>query len=183
MERMELTDPKQIKAVLHPMRQRIMRALDAGPGTPSEVARRIGLPANKVHYHVRVLEEAGLVRLVETRSVGSITEKYYELTARDFEVKMQRSSVTPNQTIAVLQDELERLMADLQEAMKAGTAEEQCLHLSIHRMEVNSQTADSVRSTIDRLVERVEAAVTRRNGQEYRLVLAWVPMQTEGKEC
>lgn len=182
MERMQLTEPRQIKAVLHPLRQRIMRALDAGPSTPSEVARRIGLTANKVHYHVKVLEEAGLVRLAETRSVGSVTEKYYELTARDFEVRMQRSTVTTNQTVAVLQEELEHLMSDLQEAMKAGSAEEQSLHVSIHRMEVDHRTTESVRTSVNQLLERVEAAAARRRGQEYRLVLAWVPMRTEGNE-
>jgi DNA-binding IclR family transcriptional regulator len=63
--RMALTDPAQIKAALHPLRQRLIKALDGGPATPSELARRVGIAASKAHYYIGVMEKAGMVRLVE----------------------------------------------------------------------------------------------------------------------
>ncbi len=42
----------------------------------------MGTPKGTVGYHVKVLEQAGLVRVVRTNKVRAMTEKYYGRTAR-----------------------------------------------------------------------------------------------------
>lgn len=180
---MELTDPKQIKAALHPLRQRLVRALDGGPATPSELARKIGIAASKAHYHVGVLEKAGMVRLVETRTVGSVTEKYYELAARDFELRLKGAPDQMDQTTAIINAELAALMEDFKAALQTPDLQERCLHLSLQRLSIDEETVGSVKINIDRLQSAVETAVAKRRGREYRLVLAWIPMKTEETEC
>jgi len=45
------------------------------------------MPKGTVGHHLKVLERAGLVRVVRTRQVRALTEKYYGRVARLFELK------------------------------------------------------------------------------------------------
>ncbi|MCB2200755.1 helix-turn-helix domain-containing protein [bacterium] len=67
-------DPEQAQALLHPLRQQILSELTS-PDTAANVAKRIGLPRQKVNYHLRELEQVGLLEPVEERKKGNVTEK------------------------------------------------------------------------------------------------------------
>ncbi len=54
--------------------------------TATEVARIIGDGPGRVHYHMRILEAAGIVAVVRTESVNGIIARYYEPTARHYSV-------------------------------------------------------------------------------------------------
>jgi DNA-binding transcriptional ArsR family regulator len=48
------------------------------------LAARVGLPRQKVNYHLRALERHGLVELVEERRKGGFTERVLRATAAAF---------------------------------------------------------------------------------------------------
>ncbi|MEN8235893.1 MAG: winged helix-turn-helix domain-containing protein, partial [Actinomycetota bacterium] len=50
--------------------------------TTSHLAEALGKPKGTVGYHLKVLEKAGLIRIVRTRQVRAMTEKYYGRTGR-----------------------------------------------------------------------------------------------------
>jgi DNA-binding transcriptional ArsR family regulator len=54
------------------------------PLTATQVAERMGEPTNTIYYHITELEKRGLLRLVETRLKGHLTEKYFQAVARTF---------------------------------------------------------------------------------------------------
>jgi len=78
-----ISDPAQAEAALHPMRRRILELLRE-PDSASGVARRLDVPRQKVNYHVRQLEDRGLVTFVEERRQGNLMERVYRATARRF---------------------------------------------------------------------------------------------------
>lgn len=78
-----IRDMRAAAAVLHPMRLRILEHL-VEPDSAAGVARHLRLPRQKVNYHLRCLETRGLVRLVETRTAGSTTERAVQAVARRF---------------------------------------------------------------------------------------------------
>jgi|SRR5690554_441764 DNA-binding transcriptional ArsR family regulator len=80
---MVLRDPDAIAAVTHPLRAAILDAMRE-PTTAAAVARRLGEPRQKVAYHVRELEKAGLLRHVGQRQNGNFLEQVYEAVARTF---------------------------------------------------------------------------------------------------
>lgn len=80
-----LDDPAAAAAALDPMRAAILATL-AEPGSASSVAAALGLPRQKVNYHLRTLEEHGLVRFVEERPKRGLTERVVEATARGYVV-------------------------------------------------------------------------------------------------
>lgn len=83
-EVLEVKDPGQFKAVGDPTRSRIISLLSERAATTSQLAEALGQPKGSVGHHLKVLEEAGLIRVVRTRRVRAITEKYYGRTARLF---------------------------------------------------------------------------------------------------
>ncbi len=76
--------PEQLKALADDLRSRIVVLLRERARSITELAEKLGLPKGTVGHHVKVLERAGLVRVVRTRKVRALTEKYYGRTARLF---------------------------------------------------------------------------------------------------
>ncbi|HUW70519.1 MAG TPA: helix-turn-helix domain-containing protein [bacterium] len=83
-----LDTEERIKAFTHPYRMRLVHVFreTRRPMTATEVARIIGDGPGRVHYHMRILEAAGIVAVVRTESVNGIIARYYEPTARHYSV-------------------------------------------------------------------------------------------------
>jgi len=70
-------------ALLNPDRVRILAALE-GPGSASSLAAHVGMTRQRANYHLRELERAGLVELVEERRKGNCTERVLRASARSY---------------------------------------------------------------------------------------------------
>ena len=81
---MELTSPAQVRAIGHPLRTTLLGLLHERAASVTEMAMAVGRPKSTVAYHVNVLHNAGLVRVVRSRKVRAIKERYYGRTARMF---------------------------------------------------------------------------------------------------
>lgn len=80
----ELSTPAQVQALSHPLRTTILGLLHERAASITELAKAVGRPKGTVAYHVDVLRDAGLVRVVRTRRVRAIEERYFGRTARIF---------------------------------------------------------------------------------------------------
>ena len=69
--------------LLHPLRQEIL-AEASEPSTSAEIARRIGLPPQKVNYHVRTLVDAGFLRPAGETLKRNLVEKRYRASAQSY---------------------------------------------------------------------------------------------------
>lgn len=78
-----IEEPAAAEASLDPIRSRILAAL-AEPGSATMLAGRLGLPRQKVNYHLKELERHGLVELSEERRKGNVTERLYRATAASY---------------------------------------------------------------------------------------------------
>ena len=84
LDELELTTPAQVRAIGDELRTTIIQLLHERAATVTELARAVDRPKSTVAHHVNVLAEAGLVRVVRTRRVRAIDERYYGRTARVF---------------------------------------------------------------------------------------------------
>ena len=91
-DRIALTQPRQVRALGHPLRNTILGLLHERAATVNELAEALGRPKSTVAYHVKVLTEAGLLQIVRTRRVRAIQERFYGRTARMFFVGVDRSA-------------------------------------------------------------------------------------------
>jgi DNA-binding transcriptional ArsR family regulator len=80
-----IDDPAAAAVALDPLRARLLAGL-AEPGSASTLAERVGLPRQKVNYHLRILEEHGLVTEVGQRRWGGLTERLLHATAAAYVV-------------------------------------------------------------------------------------------------
>lgn len=78
-----IEDAAAAEASLDPMRSRLLAAL-AEPGSATTLAAKVGLPRQKVNYHLRALEKHGLVELAEERRKGNVTERIMQATAASY---------------------------------------------------------------------------------------------------
>jgi len=80
-----VVDPAAAAALMDPLRARILSELTV-PRSAATLAQRVGLPRQKVNYHLRALEEHGLARVAEERKWGGITERRLVATAASYVV-------------------------------------------------------------------------------------------------
>jgi DNA-binding transcriptional ArsR family regulator len=78
-----IEEPSAAAVALDPMRSRLLAAL-VEPASAATLAARVGLPRQKVNYHLRTLEAQGLVELAEERKRGGITERVLCATAATY---------------------------------------------------------------------------------------------------
>jgi DNA-binding transcriptional ArsR family regulator len=80
----EVADPAVLRALFEPTRRAIIDLLSERAATTSQLAVALGKPKGTVGHHCKRLEAAGLIRVVRTRRVRAIDERYYGRTARTF---------------------------------------------------------------------------------------------------
>ena len=82
----ELRSQAELRAVADSTRRRILSLLRTRAASTTELAEALGQPRGTVGHHLKVLEEANLVRVVRTRKVRALTEKYYGRLARLYRI-------------------------------------------------------------------------------------------------
>ena len=80
-----IDDPVSASVALDPVRTRLLSELRT-PMSAATLAGRIGLPRQKVNYHLRTLEEHGLVRVDSKKRWGGLTERRLVATASSYVV-------------------------------------------------------------------------------------------------
>ena len=78
-----IEDPQAAEVSLDPTRARLLAELSE-PRSATMLAARVGLPRQKVNYHLRALERHGLVELMEERRKGNFTERVLRATAASY---------------------------------------------------------------------------------------------------
>ena len=73
---MALTSSVQVQAIGNRLRTTILGLLHERAASVSEISAAVDRPKSTVAYHVNVLSDAGLVRVVRTRRVRAIEERY-----------------------------------------------------------------------------------------------------------
>jgi predicted ArsR family transcriptional regulator len=81
---MVVAEPPQLRAMADPFRTQLIQLLRDRAQSTQELADELGIPKGTVGHHLKVLESAGLIRVVRTRKVRAVTEKFYGRTARLF---------------------------------------------------------------------------------------------------
>lgn len=76
-------DADKVAFLMDPTRRLLLSTLTE-PLSAAALARRLELPRQRVNYHLRALERAGFVQLVEERKLGNCTERVMRATAPSF---------------------------------------------------------------------------------------------------
>lgn len=83
-----ITDARHVRILMNPIRQAVLKVLrrNKEPMTVKQIAARMDLKPANVHFHVKQLEEIGVLELVRTEVVRGIVAKFYQPTAQIFKL-------------------------------------------------------------------------------------------------
>lgn len=164
---------EQAAALLQPVRLRMVEAL-ARPDSAAGVARRLGMPRQLVNYHLRQLEAAGLVELMEERSQGTRTERILRARARSYliapdalgEVAADPARVADRLSASYLLAAAARLIGRLGAVLdRAGGAGKRVATLTLGA-QVRFRTASERNAFAEELTSAVGALVAKYHDEE-----------------
>lgn len=187
-----LDDPETLQVLGHPLRVQILEALRE-PASAAAVARRIGQPRQKVNYHLKELESAGLVEQLRERRVGNFVESIYRAVARSFIVSPEVAWSDPRrletlrgqhslQTLVLLGERLQRDAAVLVD--RAAFEGEEIASASV-AAEVRFSSEAEREAFLDeylRATAEVLDKYGKKEGAAYRVILAAYPEAEGGPE-
>jgi DNA-binding transcriptional ArsR family regulator len=190
-----IDDPAAAEASLDPIRSRLLAEL-AEPGSASTLAKQVGLPRQKVNYHLRALERHGLVELVEERRKGNVTERWMQATAAAYVISpVVLSAVQPDPDRA--RDQLSarwllalagQLVVDVGQLITGAAKARQRVATYGMDGEVRFASAADRAAFADELTRAVTALVSKYhdesapNGRKHRVVVAVHPSITKQRD-
>jgi DNA-binding transcriptional ArsR family regulator len=180
-----IEDPAAAEVSLDPIRSRLLAEL-VQPGSATMLAGRIGLPRQKVNYHLRTLEQHGLIELVEERRKGNVTERMMQATAASYVISpAAMAAVAPDPARAP--DRLSarwllalaaRLVGDVGALITGATQSRQRLATYAVDGEIRFATPADRAAFADELTAAVTHLLGKyhsENGRKHRIVVAVHP--------
>lgn len=109
-----------VKALNHPVRVKALTILTEKIASPKEISAQIDTPLSNVSYHVRVLDELGLVEIVEEESVRGSVAHFYKAVERPLIDNPDWEKLSPKVRSAFSGYVIETLMTDAATSLAAG---------------------------------------------------------------
>jgi predicted transcriptional regulator len=102
-----LTTLEEVKAISDPLKYKILITFNKmeHPATVKQIADALKEVPSKIHYHVKKMELAGILKLVYTKEIKGIIAKYYEPTAKVFEIKCSEEASEGNKKIMLAESQ------------------------------------------------------------------------------
>jgi DNA-binding transcriptional ArsR family regulator len=152
----DITDPSLAKALAHPLRTRILGALDDRTASPSELADELGASLGVVSYHVRRLYALRFLELVKSVPRRGAVEHYYKAVAGP-----RITSTTWGETPTIVKQAtvsaaLQEIGSAVGDAAAAGGFEQAHAHLSRTPITVDQEGFDQLASELDALIGRAQ---------------------------
>jgi DNA-binding transcriptional ArsR family regulator len=185
-------DTSRAAHLLDPMRVSLLERL-AEPGSASTLARDLGLPRQRVNYHLRELEKAGFVELVEERRKGNCVERLVKATARSYLISPEILGAlgkTPEEQLdrfsaSYLLAAAGRMLRDLSGQVEGATAARKRVatltletDIRFARAEDRAAFAEELSTAIARLAAKYHDAKAS-GGRTFRLVVGSYPRPKE----
>ena len=188
-----IEDPATAEVSLDPIRTRILREL-VQPASATQLAVRVGLPRQKVNYHLKALERHGLVELVEERRKGNVTERVLQATAASYLISpIALNEVSPDPrrfadrfSAFWLLALAGRMVQEVGKLIAGAAAARQKLATFAIDGEITFRTAadraafaEELGTEVTRLVDKYHDSAPSPRGRRHRLVVALHPALKE----
>lgn len=188
-------DAGRAELLLHPLRQRILSEASEAT-TAAEIARRVGLPPQKVNYHVRTLVEAGFLLPAGEGLKRNLVEKRYRASARSYVLLPQvLGEMSPNaigdadrfsavhlmQLSALLQRELGGWLQSQSDAAETVPTLSLEAEIRFESADQRAAFADALQKAVARVIgahtaPARDAEGRSRSGRAFRMVVGCYPV-------
>jgi hypothetical protein len=163
-----IDDPARARVALHPLRRRILQALEAPASAPT-VARALGRGRQQVNYHLHRLEAERLIEAVDIGRVGRRIDRLYRRTAASYLIAPTAVAATPAAGQAIrdrfsatyLAAGAARTLDDLARLRRAAARQNKRIPTLTLEAEIRFATPAAQRAFADALTEAVSELAQR----------------------
>jgi DNA-binding transcriptional ArsR family regulator len=164
----DITDPAIAKALAHPLRTRILTALEGRTASPSELADELEAPLGVVSYHVRRLAAMKFVKLVKRVPRRGAVEHYYSATSHPLISDAAWASTPSIVKQATVKPRLDKIGSEAYAALAEGGFDAPETHLTRTPITVDDRGWKQLAGKLEALtghIERIEAESRKRLAQ------------------
>jgi len=159
-----IDDAETFEVLADPTRLAILE-LTMVPRSVTEIAEAMGVPRTRLYHHVKLLEEAGMIAVAETRQAGAMTEKIYQAAAQGYRPSeaFLETAAPREQANAVISSILGATRADFVRAVEEGVAplgdrkEHRKVSLSRRLMRLSPERLNGLVTELEELLDRYDA--------------------------
>jgi DNA-binding transcriptional ArsR family regulator len=153
----EAIDDRLVKAMSHPLRQRILEILNQRVSSPREVAEELGEKLGDVGYHFRQLREYGAIELVRTEQRRGAIKHFYRATTRGMLDEDQWQRLPASARRKIYGQTLDQIWKHVGKAARNGGFERTDAHVSWTTFDLDERGYKQMVKLIDRTMERALA--------------------------
>jgi DNA-binding transcriptional ArsR family regulator len=162
-------DPRLIKTLSHPLRQRLFIALNQKVSSPAELAKSLDEPLSNVSYHVKILAQCDAIELVKTTQIRGATEHFYRATARHYFDDSRWVHLPLSMRRALFGQTLQQIWEHVVQASAAGGFDNLRDHVSWTTPDLDEEgyqdMVDHVNAALERALQIQEESANRRATQ------------------
>jgi DNA-binding transcriptional ArsR family regulator len=147
-------DLRLIKALAHPLRWRILQALNLRVASPSELAGELGAPLPNIAYHVKVLAQNDAIELVKTEQVRGALEHFYRATMRPWFTDDLWAELPVSTRRALFAEILRDIWSDVTASAAADRLDDPTTHITRTWLDLDKPAYDEIVDSLNALVER-----------------------------
>ena len=149
-----LNDPSLVRALAHPLRARLLGILQERRASPRELAEELDAPLGNVSYHIRILANLKLIKLVKKTPRRGAIEHHYEAVS-GAEVSDQAWGETPGIVKqAMVASALQEVGRSVNEAAALGGFERTDAHLTRTRLTLDERGWKELAEALMEVLER-----------------------------
>jgi DNA-binding transcriptional ArsR family regulator len=157
-----------VKGLSHPVRVECLTVLTKRVASPRELSELLDHDLSNISYHVRVLDELGLIELVKEESIRGAVAHFYKAAERPIISESDWQQLSPEVRKAIAIYGWDLLIKDATEAIESGTFESRPdRHLSRTTLLLDSQAFERLSGMMEKLLEALfveqSAAAERMN--------------------
>jgi len=162
-------DDRHVRALAHPLRQRILIILNRRVASPREIAEELNEKLGDVGYHVRMLRDYGAIELVRTEQRRGAIKHYYRATTRAVLTDDQFSHLPATARQALYGQTLEMLWQHARKAALNGGFEADGARHRVERLELDERGYAAITALLSDTFEKaleIQARVAGRRSVE-----------------
>jgi DNA-binding transcriptional ArsR family regulator len=159
---------KLVKGLSHPVRVECLTVLTKRVASPRELSHILEHDLSNISYHVRTLDELGLIEMVREESVRGAVAHYYKAVERPLISEAEWEQLPPEVRKAITAYGWDLLFKEATEAIEKGTFDSRPdRHLSRTTLLLDSQgferLSEQMEDLLEAILEEQAAAAERMN--------------------
>lgn len=145
-----------VKSLAHELRAEILAILNERMASPNELAKELDEGLSQVSYHVKVLKDYGVIRLVKTEPRRGAVEHYYRATSRAYLTDRDWHQLPKSVREAMSADLFQMILDDVVASLEGEVFDErEDRHMSWTPMLVDQQGWNEINGIIDTALKQI----------------------------